>query len=156
MMRLRFLAAVIASPMIVAGCGQSSASRNLALDGVPLTGGARVVARAHSCDRGAHPYCALQLVVVGPGFHSSMDLLTSEESRLRGLGWTSTVGDTPKERSSDSPGHRLRLSLGLASDDLLSWDQGQIKRRPGIARALARTMFQRAPALSLMLETGSS
>jgi hypothetical protein len=155
-MRIRTLQATLVCALVVGGCGQSSATRKLAADGVPLVGGARVVARAHSCDRGVHPYCALQLVIVGSGFRSSMDLLTSEESRLRKLGWTSTVGDTPKERSADSPGHRLRLSLGLAPDDLLSWDQGQIRRRPGIARALARTLFQRAPALSLMLQTGSS
>jgi hypothetical protein len=156
MMRIRGLLATSMCALVVAGCGQSSASRHLAIDGVPLVDGTRVVARAHSCDRGAHAYCALQLVIVGAGFRSSMDLLTGEQSRLRKLGWTSTVGDTPKERSADSPGHGLRLSLGLATDDLLSWDQGQIKRRPAIARALARTMFQRAPALSLMLETGSS
>jgi hypothetical protein len=155
-MRTRTLRATIVCALVVAGCGQSGATRRLAADDVPLVGRARVVARAHSCDRGAHPYCTLQLVIVGSGFHSSKDFLTSEESRLRKLGWTSTVGDTPKERSADSPGHRLRLSLGLAPDDLLSWDQAQIKRRPGIARALARTMFQRAAALSLMLQTGSS
>jgi hypothetical protein len=156
MMRIRAFLATSACALTVAGCGQSSGSRKLPVDGVPLANGARVVARAHSCDRGAHAYCALQLVVVGSRFRSSVDLLTSEESRLRKLGWTSTVGDTPKERSSDSPGHRLRLSLGLAPDDLLSWDQGQIKRRPGIARALARALFTREPALSLMLQTGSS
>jgi hypothetical protein len=156
MMRLRALLAAIAGALAVAGCGQSGSSRHLAVDGVPLVDGARVVARAHSCDRGAHAYCALQLVIVGSGFRSSTDFLTSEQSRLRKLGWTSTVGDTPKERSADSPGHRLRLSYALAADDLVSWDQGTLKRRPGIARALARTMFQRAPALSLMLQTGSS
>jgi hypothetical protein len=156
MMRTRALTATTVCALVVAGCGQSSATRTLAVDGVPLVGGARVVARAHSCDRGAHAYCALQLVIVGSGFRSSVDLLTSEESRLRKLGWTSTVGDTPKERSADSPGHHLRLSYALAVDDLMSWDQGTLKRRPGIARALARTMFQRAPALSLMLQTGSS
>jgi hypothetical protein len=156
MMRIRTLKATVVCSLVVAGCGQSSATRKLSADGVPLVGGARVVARAHSCDHGAHPYCALQLVIVGSGFRSSNDFLISEESRLRKLGWTSTVGDTPKERSADSPGHRLRLSLGIAPDDLISWDQGQIKRRAGIARALARTMFQQQPALSLMLQTGSS
>jgi hypothetical protein len=121
-----------------------------------VVGGARVVAQAHSCDRGADAYCSLQLVVVGSGFDSATDLLKAEEGRLRRLGWTWTQGDTPKERSADSPGHRLRLSLALAQDDLLSWDQTQARRRPAIARALARTMFERAPALSLMLVTGSS
>lgn len=143
--------------LAVTGCGQSSTHRRpLRLGGVPLVGGARVVAQARSCDRGARAYCSLQLVVVGSRFHSATDLLHAEEARLRTLGWTSTQGDTPKERSADSPGHRLRLSLALAQDDLLSWDQTQAHRRPPIARALARTMFERVPALSLMLQTGSS
>ncbi len=155
-MRVRALLVAFAAAFAVAGCGQSSGRGHLAVGGVPLTAGARVVAQARSCDRGAHAYCSLQLVVVAPGFHSSLDLLKAEEARLRSLGWTSTQGDTPKERSADSPGHRLRLSLGRAFDDLLSWDQTQIRRRPVIARMLARTVFERAPALSLMLVVGSS
>jgi hypothetical protein len=155
-MRLRALLAVIAGALTVTGCGQSASHRRLAVDGAPLVHGARVVAQARSCDRGAHPYCSLQLVVVGSGFRSPTDLLAAEEGRLKALGWTSTAGDTPKERSADSPGHRLRLSLAIAPDDLLSWDQGQVKRRPPIAHALSHAMFDRAPALSLMLETGSS
>jgi hypothetical protein len=155
-MRPRFLLAAIVVATVVAGCGRSGGDRRLSLDGVPLLGGERVVARAHSCDRGAHPYCSLQLVVIGPGYRSATDLLAAHVDRLKALGWTSTAGDTPKERSSDSPGHRLRLSLGRAFDDMLSWDQTQIRRRPAIARALSRTMFERVPALSLMLQTGSS
>jgi hypothetical protein len=155
-MRLRALLAVIVGTLIVAGCGQSARQRRLAVDGAPLVHGARVVAQARSCDHGAHAYCSLQLVVVGSGFRNSTDLLGAEEGRLKALGWTWTAGDTPKERSADSPGHRLRLSLAIAPDDLLSWDQGQVKRRPPIADALARAMFERAPALSLMLQTGSS
>jgi hypothetical protein len=155
-MKLRALLAVIVGILIVAGCGGTARHRRLAVDGAPLVSGARVVAQARSCDRGANPYCSLQLVVVGSRFRSSTDLLEAEEGRLKALGWTSTVGDTPKERSADSPGHRLRLSLAIAPDDLLSWDQGQVKRRPPIAHALARAMFERAPALSLMLQTGSS
>jgi hypothetical protein len=155
-MRTRTLPLAIVSALVVAGCGQSASHRRLSPDSVPLVHGARIVAQARSCDRGAHPYCSLQLVVAGSRFHSSTELLAAEEGRLRTLGWTWTAGDTPKERSSDSPGHHLRLSLALAPDDLLSWDQEQIKRRRPIARAMARAMFERAPALSLMLETGSS
>lgn len=147
---------MIVGALIVVGCGQSRRHPRLVIDGAPLVHGARVVAQARSCDRGAHAYCSLQLVVVGSAFRDSTELLTAEEGRLKALGWTSTVGDTPKERSADSPGHRLRLSLAIAPDDLLSWDQGQVKRRPPIAHALARAMFERAPALSLMLQTGSS
>jgi hypothetical protein len=156
-MRARSTLTAIVSALVAVGCGQSGDhSAGLMVQGVPLVGGARVVAQVRSCDRGASAYCALQLVVVGSGFQSSADLLAHEEGRLHARGWTLTVGDTPQEHSADSPGHRLRLSYALAPDDLLSWDRGQIRRRPVIARALAQAMFQRAPTLSLMLQTGSS
>lgn len=156
-MRAQALLAAIFSALAVAACAQSATHRRpLRIGGVPLVDGARVVAQARSCDRGVDAYCSLQLVVVGSGFRTGTDLLNAEEGRLRTLGWTSTQGDTPKERSADSPGHRLRLSLALAQDDLLSWDQTQARRRRPIARALAQTMFERVPALSLMLQTGSS
>jgi hypothetical protein len=155
-MRLRSPLVAAVGALTLVGCGQAGGHPPLTLAGAPLVPGARVVAQARSCNRGANAYCSLQLVVVGSGFHSSVDLLTAEERRLRALGWTSTQGDTPKERSADSPGHRLRLSLARAADDLSSWDQAQVSRRRPIARALARTMFERVPALSLMLVTGPS
>ncbi len=155
-MKLRALLAVVVGALTAAGCAQSASHGRLAVKGAPLVHGARIVAQARSCDRGAHAYCSLQLVAVGSGFRDSTEMLAAEEGRLKALGWTSTVGDTLKERSADSPGHRLRLSLAIAPDDLLSWDQGQVRRRPPIAHALARAMFDRAPALSLMLQTGSS
>jgi len=155
--RARAILTAIVGCVAVAGCGQTADHRpRLEASAVPLVGGAQVIAGVRSCDRGDNAYCALQLVVVGQGFRSSTDLLAGEARRLRGLGWTSTIGDTPQERSADSPGHRLRLSYALASDDLRSWDQGTLRRRPRIARALAYAMFRRAPTLSLMLQTGSS
>jgi hypothetical protein len=145
-----------AAALATAACGQSGASRAPALSGVPLTGGTRVVANVRSCDRGANPYCAVQLVVVGGRYGSSMALLAREQGRLRQLGWTSGAGDTGVEQSADSPGHKLRLTYATASNDLMAIDLGWIQRRRPIALALSAELFDRAPAISLMLETGSS
>lgn len=154
-MVLSGLAAALA--VAVAGCGAGgSATRNLSASSIPLVAGARVFAATRSCDRGANAYCALQLVVVGPSYHSSQALLVSEQARLRALHWTDTVGDTTKERSADSPHNRLRLSYALAFDDLESWDKNSVRRRASIARALSAVIFDRLPALSLMLQAGSS
>jgi hypothetical protein len=139
-----------------AACGQSSTGTPPALGGVPLTPGARVVAHERSCDRGANAYCSLQLVVVGGRYADSTALMAGEQQRLDALGWTSTVGDSGVEKAADSPGHKLRLTYATASDDLKGVDLGWIQRRPPITRALSGVMFDRAPALSLMLETGSS
>jgi hypothetical protein len=144
-----------AAALATAACGQAATSRAPVLSGVPLIGGTRVVANVRSCDRGANPYCAVQLVVVGGRYGSSMALLTSEQGRLRQLGWTSGAGDTGVEQSADSPGHKLRLTYATASNDLMAIDLGWIQRRRPIARALSNELFDRAPAISLMLETGS-
>ena len=141
---------------MIAGCGQSSVARTPSLGGVPVVPGARVVAHVRSCDRGANAYCAMQVVITAPRYRTSAALLAAEQNRLRALGWTDTVGDTPRERSADSPGNRLRLSYALGADDLQSWDLGSLKRRRAIAKALAAAMFARVPALSLMLQAGSS
>jgi hypothetical protein len=148
-------ALAVPAALALAGCGQSTTGRPPQLGGVPLAGGLSVVAHTRRCDRGTNPYCAVQLVVVGRGAGSAA-LLTREEQRLTALGWTSSEGDTGKEQAADSPGHKLRLTYAAASDDLQALDMGWIRRAPLIGRALSETMFDRAPALSLMLQTGPS
>ena len=153
---LRMAAIVLAGALAVSACGQGSASSSPAVKGVPLAGGTRVVFRVRRCDRGAHPFCALQLVVVGPRYGSSADLLSGETARLREAGWGAAEGDTAKERAAESPGHRLRLTYATARDDLQSIDAGAITRAPSVARSLSRQVFDRTPALSLMLQAGSA
>jgi hypothetical protein len=148
--------ALLAATLGLAACGQSAPGQPPQLTGLPLAGGLRVVAHSRRCDRGANSYCAVQVVVVGSGAGGSAGLLTREQQRLTALGWTSSQGDIGKERAADSPGHKLRLTYAPASDDLQAFDMGWIRRAPRIARALSQTMFDRAPALSLMLQTGSS
>jgi hypothetical protein len=146
----------LATALTIAACGQSATSRTPVLSSVPLAGGTRVVVHVRRCDRGANPYCSVQLVVVGGRSRSATELLASEHSRLAALGWTSGTGDTGLEMSADSPGHKLRLTYATASNDLQGLDLGWIQRSPKITLALSNDMFDRAPALSLMLETGSS
>jgi hypothetical protein len=148
-------AGALVAALAVAGCGQPSGGGHPALGTVPLAPGLRVVADSHRCDRGANPYCAEQVVVVGRAGSSSA-LVAREKSRLKALGWSASQGDTGKEQAADSPGHALRLTYAGAQDDLQAYDMGWIHRAPSIVRALSRTMFERTPALSLMLQTGPS
>jgi hypothetical protein len=146
-------------PLVAAGlaaCGQSSPSSTPVLSAVPVAPGTRVVADTRRCDRGANPYCAVQLVLVGDHDRSSVHLLNREASHLKSLGWTVSNGDTGLESASDSPGHKLRLTYATAADDLEGLDLGWIRRSPKITMTLSRVMFDRRSALSLMLETGSS
>lgn len=148
--------AVSALGLAMAGCGQVSASRTPNLAGVPLTAGAQVLASVRRCDRGANAYCSLQLVVADPQYRNSVDLLRSERDHLKALGWTTANADNGDEHAADSPRHRLHLLYATAALDLKGLDLGWIQRAPLITRTLARTMFDRTSALSLMLETGSS
>lgn len=140
----------------LAGCGQVSGNRTPDLAGVPLTAGAQVLASVRRCDAGVNPYCSVQLVIADPQFRNSFDLMRSERDRLKALGWTTAHADNGDEHAADSPRHGLHLLYATAALDLKGLDLGWIQRAPVITRALARTMFDRASALSLMLETGSS
>ncbi len=141
-----------------AGCGQGSSAGTPSVTRVPLVSGARIVSEVRRCDGGAHPYCARELVVAGTRsrYHTSQALLTAEASRLKRSGWGTAQGDTGVELAAESPGHALRLTYATASEDLRSIDLGTITRATPIARALSAQLFARAPALSLMLQTGSS
>jgi uncharacterized protein (DUF736 family) len=147
---------VVALGLVVGGCGQASANRTPDLAGVPLTAGAQVLASVRRCDAGANAYCSVQLVIADPQFRNSVDLLRSERDHLKALGWTTANADNGDEHAADSPRHGLHLLYATAALDLKGLDLGWIQRAPLITRTLSRTMFDRASALSLMLETGSS
>lgn len=122
---------------------------------LPLIDGASVIAQAHQCDRGADAYCAVEMVIVDPRFHTSTELMKAERRRLTGLGWSLADGDTGNEHAADSPGHRLRVTYATAEGDLQGIDEGWIKRPQGITLTLSRLMFDRAAGISVMLEKGS-
>lgn len=153
-MKKLWLPVVLALGLVATGCGGTSKGPNLS--GVPLTPGSHVVKHVRRCDRGSNPYCALQLVVVNKRAPSSAALLASERRHLHALGWTLTDADNGDESAAESPGHKLRLTYSTAALDLKDLDLGWIKRAPKIGLALSRVMFDRQPAISLMLQSGSA
>jgi hypothetical protein len=126
------------------------------LTNVPLPTGARILTQARSCDRGVNPFCSVQLVVVGDRYSSSDELLAGEKDRLKMLGWTISNGPSGPERAAESPGHELRLTYATAYQDLLGIDSSWIQRSPPISHGLAQAMFDRSPAISLLLVRGPS
>ena len=148
----------LACALGAAGCGQGSPAGSPSVSGVPLVAGARVVLDARRCDGGAHPYCARELVLAATRsrYTTSQALLVAEASALKRSGWGVSEGDTGFERAAESPGHALRVTYATATQDLRAIDLGAIKRATPVARALSAQLFHRAPALSLMLQTGSS
>ena len=142
----------------LAGCGGSSHTRSSHMPDpthVPLVAGARVVARSQLCDPGANAFCAVQLVVYDRNYTTSNDFLLSERRELHAHGWTGANGDTGEESAADSPGHRLHLTYATANGDLDGLIFHWIQRPWPIWSALSNSIWDQAPALSLMLEDGN-
>jgi hypothetical protein len=153
-MGLKRLSLALLTFAALAGCGSGTSSRPLSLRQLPLVPGAKVVSQTRVCDSGSNAYCALEVVAVDRSFSSSGALTASEDRLLHRLGWKASAGDDGKEAAANSPGQKLRVTFASAIDDLLGIDEHWIRRASSIEMALDRTMFARAPAISLMLEHG--
>lgn len=153
-MRLRS-AILAAAGLLLSGCGHS-APRTPGLAGVPMVSGARIIVQLRSCDPGANPDCAYQLVVTNPHYRSSQQFLDAERHRLRRLGWTGAYAPNGDEHTANSPNGRLHLTFATADGDLKGIDLGWIKRRRPVALALSRAIFNHSPTLSMLVQLGSS
>jgi hypothetical protein len=153
--RLGALASLALAP-ILAGCGASQAQRMPSAGDIPLVPGAKVAVQAQACDRGSRAFCAVDLVVVDHHYVSSDVLALDEGHVLQKHGWSLADGDTALQTAANSPGHKLRLTFATATGDLRQIDLGQINRPWPITYGLSSTMFDRAAAMSMRLETGAS
>jgi hypothetical protein len=150
-MRSRWLALGVVA-LGVAGCGQD----HIGTPRLPLVGGAQVIAQARQCDKGSNVFCALELVVTDSQYPSAQAMMTAQRQHLRSLGWAVQETEVGQEQSAVSPGQKYRLVYATAPGDLLAVDEGWVNRPQSIAQALSKTIFDRTPAMSLMLEAGPS
>jgi hypothetical protein len=137
----------------LAGCGHSARSPS-ALH-LPLVPGSSVIAKTRECNRGANPYCSVEMVVQNTSYQSPRRLLFDERDYLYHHGWRAASPDTGVELAAESPGHKLRVTYATALQDLKGVDLGWIARPPSIARALDRAVFDRVSTMSVLLEVGS-
>ncbi|MBV9604448.1 MAG: hypothetical protein JO027_05055 [Solirubrobacterales bacterium] len=157
-MRTRRLGALAALALAatLAGCGGSHTQHIPAVGDVPLVAGAKIAVQSRECDSGSSAFCAVDMVVVD-GRYVSSDVLALDESHILAKhGWSLTHGDTGLQAAANSPGHKLRLTYTTAEGDLRDIDLGVINRPWPITYGLSSTMFDRAAAMSMMLEVGSS
>ena len=140
----------------MAGCGDSRVGKVPPINRLPLVPGASVAVSVPQCDKGADAYCALLLVVHDRRFRSSREFFDAEQDHLHRAGWSESNAQTSDEQAAESPNHSLRVTYATADGDLKGVDLGWIRRPRPIALALSRALFQHTPALSLMLEAGSS
>jgi hypothetical protein len=149
-------AAALALAAALAGCGTSTTQRTPTVSAIPLLPGARVATQVRACDSGSRAFCSIELVVTDPRYKSSDNLAHDESKHLRKAGWSLADGDTSTESSANSPGHKLRLTYSTAADDLQQIDLGQITRSREVVLALSTSMFDRAAAMSMILEVGAT
>jgi hypothetical protein len=145
------VAAVVAG---LAGCGGSASSSSPTRSDLPLVRGASVASEVRECDKGTDAFCAVELVVLGHGYGSSADLVKAERDHLKQAGWSGVAPDDGQQRAAASPGQKLRVTYATAAADLLGIDLGWIQRPRRITTRLAQTMFDRSPAMSVLLEAG--
>jgi hypothetical protein len=150
------VAAMVAVALVIVASGRGATPRAIGLKNIPMVAGTRVTSQVRSCDHGVNSYCALQVVVVGDRYASPHALRATYGANLLKLGWAMTKGPDGNETAADSPGHELRLTFATAYEDLLGVDSNWIQRTAAISHALSSAMFNRAPALSIMLVRGSS
>jgi hypothetical protein len=143
----------IGSVLALSACGGEARAPKLA--SLPLVPGVHVVSKVHVCDQGAKPYCALELVVAGPHYASSRDLVLAESKLLKSRGWTGASAQTGDELADESPGHKLRISYATAYGELKDIDFGWVQRTRPTQEALSSQMFAGAVAMSAQLQIGS-
>lgn len=147
----------MALAVVLAGCGSGgSTDRTPTVADLPLVQGARIAAQVRQCDPGSSAYCAIEFVVLDHRYRSSDKLAIDEGRRLRKLGWSIANGDTGLQSAANSPHHGMRVTFATAIDDLRGIDLGWIRRPRPITLALSDAMFNRAAAMSMMLEVGAS
>ncbi len=158
MPRTRRLSLIAAPALIMAlgGCAAGGGGQHLQLSSLPLVRGSHVVLQTSDCDPGANAYCAIDAVIVNHSYASSGDMVTSERSLLRSLGWSLVNADTGLQSAAESPGHRLRVTYATALGDLQGIDFVWIHRPHAIELALSRALFAGSPTMSIMLEAGPS
>jgi hypothetical protein len=148
--------AAAATVTVLAGCGAAGTGTAPSADRLPLLPDAKIVAQAQQCDKGANPYCALELVVVDSDFKNSTDLVKAEHALVHSKGWRGVTADTGDEDAAESPSHAYRVTYGTASGDLTGIDLGWIHRSRKIAVALSKSLFAHDSAMSVLLEAGES
>jgi hypothetical protein len=144
---------VLACAVLLTACGGAVRRPRVAL--LPLVPGAHVVTSVRVCDKGATPYCALQLVIADSRYASSRQLVLAEQHLLRAHKWSGASGQTADELANESPGDKLRVTYATAFGDLKGVDLGWIGRTQQVQRSLSRQMFAGIAAMSAQLQAGS-
>jgi hypothetical protein len=94
-------------------------------------------------------------VVVNRRLPNSWALVAQERRSLAEDGWIADHANNGDEHAAASPGDKLRVTYATAYGDLKDIELGWITRARAISLALSRAIFDRAAAMSVMLEVGS-
>jgi len=153
--RLGAVIGAAGATLVLAGCG-GGGDRVPSLHRLPLVPGLQVVTSQRVCNRGRNAYCALELVLQGRGYPSSIDLQRSERHLLKRRGWKKVNAPVGQELAADAPGDRLRVTYAAANMELEAVDLGWVKRSRKITLTLSREIFGHHSALAVLLQLGTT
>ena len=138
----------------MAGCG--GGERSPSVKALPLVGGSRVIVSQKVCDKGASPYCAVEMVVQDNAYPNGRALALAEKALLKRRKWRKLNAPVALEWSADSPGDKLRVTYAGAPGELQVIDLGWVKRTRRISLALSREIFAHRAAMSVELQLGTT
>jgi hypothetical protein len=146
--------AAVGAALVLAGCGGGDRVPSLAR--LPLVPGLQTLTSQRVCNPGANAYCALELVVQGRGYASSLELQRAERRLLKARGWKKVNAPVGQELAADSPSGRLRVTYAAANMELEAVDLGWVKRSRRVTLSLSQAIFDHQPALAVLLQIGST
>jgi hypothetical protein len=138
----------------LAGCG-SSGPRVPDVSKLPLLPGTKIQVEQRVCDSGSNPYCGWEIVVANAGYHDADQLFAAEHQLLSSRHWTGADAGSDGSHAADSPDGKLRLIYATPFEDLYGTANG-VRRTQQVKVALSSAVFDHTPALSMLLELGSS
>ncbi|HWD64625.1 MAG TPA: hypothetical protein VG405_05585 [Solirubrobacteraceae bacterium] len=153
--RVRAVIGAAGAIALLAGCG-SSGDRVPKLKQLPLVPGLHTVVSQRMCDRGRNAYCALELVMQGGAYSSSIGLQRAERLLLKRRGWKKVNAPVGQELAADSPESKLRVTYAAANMELEAVDLGWITRSRRITLTLSKEIFDHHPALAVLLQLGAT
>lgn len=141
--------------VLLSGCG-GGGDRVPSLRRLPLVPGLQTVTSQRVCNPGSNAYCALELVLRGESYGSSIDLQRAERLLLKRRGWKRVNAPVGQEVAAASPSGKLRVTYAAANMELEAVDLGWVMRSRRITLTLSKEIFDHQPAMAVLLQLGTN
>jgi hypothetical protein len=154
----RRISAALGAAVVVAalaGCGNSG-THVPDVSKLPLVPGASIELQERVCDSGSNPYCGWEMVVTSTRYRDADEMFSAEHRLLGSRHWSGADAGSDGSHAAESPDGKLRVTYATPYEDLVGTEINGVRRTQQITLALSKAAFDHTPALSILLELGSS